>query len=326
VDGRRLAWYGSVLTGRLTDGRRQSSRTGLVHSTLRSYLKPKSSLTFTGSAIYLPLDKARRSMKVLVACECSGKVRDAFAKLGHDAWSCDIKPTESPGNHIQGDVRDALTLKQWDLIIAHPPCTYLSVSGLHWNKRRPDRAALTEEALDFARLFFDHPCPRIAIENPISCISSRIRKPDQIIQPYEFGHDASKKTCLWLKGLPKLEPTGPYIKPRIVAGRPRWSNQTDSGQNALPPSKNRAAIRSETYEGVAKAMAEQWGGSTGSKRGSPSSADDCESTSRQNRKKVRISIAIEDDELIESICCERPAECVKDGVRASGDTPPEKSA
>lgn len=202
---------------------------------------------------------SQNKMRVLVACECSGKVRDAFVALGHDAWSCDIKPTESPGNHIQGDVREALK-QDWDLIIAHPPCTYLSVSGLHWNSKRPERAQKTEEALAFARLFFDHPCPKIAIENPVSCISSRIRKPDQIIQPYDFGHDASKKTCLWLKGLSKLEATGPYVEPRLVNGKKRWANQTDSGQNNLPPSKNRAALRSETYSGIADAMALQWGG------------------------------------------------------------------
>jgi hypothetical protein len=195
-------------------------------------------------------------MKVLIACECSGKVRDAFAERGHDAWSCDLKP--SVGKHIEGDVMSVLD-QHWDLIIAHPPCTYLSVSGLHWNKRRPERALLTEEALEFANVFFNHTCPRICIENPVSCISSRIRKPDQIIQPYEFGHDASKKTCLWLKGLPKLKVTGPFVPPRIVCGKRRWGNQTDTGQNNLPPSANRAALRSETYSGIANAMAEQWG-------------------------------------------------------------------
>jgi hypothetical protein len=200
-------------------------------------------------------------MKVLVACECSGKVRDAFAALGHDAWSCDLKPSATPSDkHIQGDVVVVLEQADWDLIIAHPPCTYLSVSGLHWNRRRPDRARLTEEALAFARRFFEHRCPKICIENPVSCISTRIRKPDQIIQPYDFGHDASKKTCLWLKGLPPLQPTGPYVQPRIVAGKRRWSNQTDSGQNALPPTANRAALRAETYDGIARAMAAQWGG------------------------------------------------------------------
>lgn len=195
-------------------------------------------------------------MKILIACEYSGVVRDEFIKLGHDTISCDILPTEKEGPHYQGDVRDILN-QHWDLIIAHPPCTYLSVSGLHWNKKDPARALKTEQALEFVRLFMNHKCPRICIENPVSCISSKIRKPDQIIQPYEFGHDASKKTCLWLKGLPKLKLTK-YIDPRIVNGKPRWGNQTDSGQNNLPPSKDRAKIRSMTYQGIAEAMANQW--------------------------------------------------------------------
>ena len=198
-------------------------------------------------------------MRVLVACECSGRVRDAFARRGHEAWSCDLQPSDTPSDkHIQGDVRAALA-QQWDLIVAHPPCTYLSVSGLHWNKRRPERAALTEQALDFVRLFFDHPCPRVCIENPVSCISTRVRKPDQIVQPYEYGHDASKKTCLWLKGLPTLVSTGPNVAPRLVDGKKRWANQTDSGQNKLAPSAERAKLRSETYVGIAEAMAAQWG-------------------------------------------------------------------
>ena len=202
-------------------------------------------------------------MKVLVACEFSGVVRDAFAAKGHDAWSCDILPTERPGNHYQGDVRDILN-DGWDLMIAHPPCTYLSVSGLHWNKRgklvngRP-RSELTEEALSFVRLLMEASIDKIAIENPVSCISSRIRKPDQIIQPYQFGHDASKATCLWLKNLPTLLPTK-YVPGRIVYGdKMRWSNQTDSGQNKLGPSEKRASERSKTYRGIAEAMANQWG-------------------------------------------------------------------
>lgn len=202
-------------------------------------------------------------MKVLVACEYSGIVRDAFKKHGHDAWSCDLLPTESPGSHIVGDAIDVAYSGEWDLMIAHPPCTYLTVAGLHWNKRVPGRDALTEEALGFVRKLMAAPIPKIAIENPISCISSRIRKPDQIIQPYEFGHDASKKTCLWLKNLPKLE-LDPTIRfpGRVVSykGRlvERWSNQTDSGQNKLPPSPTRWKERSKTYEGIASAMAEQW--------------------------------------------------------------------
>jgi hypothetical protein len=200
-----------------------------------------------------------KKMRVLVACECSGEVRNAFSALGHDAYSCDIKPSETLGNHIQGDVSNVLN-QHWDLIIAHPPCTYLCVSGLHWNNKRPERAQKTMEALEFAKLFFNHPCEKIAIENPVSCISSKIRKPDQIIQPYDYGHDASKKTCLWLKGLPLLKATGPYVNPRLVKGKKRWSNQTDSGQNKLPPSDNRATLRSATYSGIAQAMANQWGG------------------------------------------------------------------
>jgi hypothetical protein len=143
-------------------------------------------------------------------------------------------------------------------MIAHPPCTYLCSSGLHWNKRTPGRAAKTEEALEFVQLLMDAPIPKIAIENPIGCISTRIRKPSQIIQPYHFGDDASKFTCLWLKGLPHLLPTD-FVEPRIVNGKRRWANQTDSGQNRLPPSADRWKIRSETYVGIANAMAKQWG-------------------------------------------------------------------
>lgn len=196
-------------------------------------------------------------MKVLVACEYSGSVRDAFISRGHEALSCDLLPTDSPGPHYQGDVRDIL-YDGWDLMVAHPPCTYLSVSGMHWTKRGLRDPQLTEDALDFVRLLLDAPIPRIALENPISVISSRIRKPDQIIQPWQFGHDASKKTCLWLKHLPPLSPTM-VIEPRIIEGKKRWGNQTDSGQNRLGPSDDRWKIRSETYKGIAEAMAEQWG-------------------------------------------------------------------
>lgn len=146
----------------------------------------------------------------------------------------------------------------WDLMIAHPPCTYLCSSGLHWNKRRPERALLTEESLDFVRLLMNAPIPRIAIENPIGCIGTRIRKADQTIHPHQFGHDASKATCLWLKGLPLLVPTA-HVAPRLVDGKKRWANQTDSGQNSLPPSDDRWKIRSATYAGIAEAMATQWG-------------------------------------------------------------------
>ena len=197
-------------------------------------------------------------MKVLVGCEYSGRVRNAFREAGHDAWSCDLLPSEGDSPfHIQGDVLPLLN-QGWDLGIFHPPCTYLAVSGLHWNKRDPARAAKTEEALDFVRTLMSAPIERIAVENPVSCISSRIRKPDQIIQPYEFGEDASKKTCLWLKNLDLLTPTQ-MVAPRLVDGKPRWSNQTGSGQNRLGPSEDRWKERSRTFAGVAKAMAEQWG-------------------------------------------------------------------
>jgi len=196
-------------------------------------------------------------MKVLIACEYSGAVRDAFIAHGHEALSCDLLPTDTPGPHYMGDVLDILN-DGWDLMIAHPPCTYLSVSGMHWTIRGLRDPQLTEDALSFVSSLLNAPIPRIALENPVSVISSRIRKPDQIITPYQFGHDASKKTCLWLKGLPPLVPTQ-YVEPRIVGGKKRWGNQTDSGQNKLPPSADRWKIRSETYTGIANAMAKQWG-------------------------------------------------------------------
>lgn len=190
-------------------------------------------------------------MKVLVACEFSGTVRDAFIRGGHEAMSCDLLPTESEGPHYQGDVFDIIN-DGWDLMIAHPPCTYLAVSGIHWNTRRPERAAMTEQALEFVRKLMNAPIPRIAVENPVSVISTRIRKSDQIIQPWQFGHDASKKTCLWLKDLPLLQPTDVIIKDR-------YANQTASGQNKLAPSPDRWKERSKTYQGIADAMAQQWG-------------------------------------------------------------------
>ena len=193
-------------------------------------------------------------MKVLIACEYSGRVRDAFLAAGHDAMSCDLLPTDSPGPHHQGDVFDIIH-DGWDLMVAHPPCTYLSVSGMHWTTRGLRDPQLTEDALDFVKALMAAPIERIAVENPISVISSRIRKPDQIIQPWWFGHDASKKTCLWLKNLPLLQPTD------MLPGdaKTRRANQTASGQNKLPPSKDRWKIRSETYAGIANAMAVQWG-------------------------------------------------------------------
>ena len=196
-------------------------------------------------------------MRVLVACEYSGIVRDAFIRRGHEAMSCDLLPTDVSGPHYQGDVMDIIN-DGWDMMIAHPPCTYLSVSGMHWTTRGLRDPQLTEDALDFVRMLINAPIPRIAIENPIGVISSRIRKPDQIIHPWMFGHDASKKTCLWLKNISILNPTI-VVDPRIVDGKKRWGNQTDSGQNKLPPSSDRWKIRSATYQGIADAMAEQWG-------------------------------------------------------------------
>ncbi len=197
-------------------------------------------------------------LRVLVACEYSGTVRDAFRARGHYALSCDLLPTDAPGPHHQGDVSEIIGAG-WDLLIAHPPCTYLSVSGMHWTARGLRDPQLTEDALAFVRLLMDAPIPRIAVENPVSVISSRIRKPDQTVQPWQFGHDASKATCLWLKGLPKLQATS-LVEPRIIDGRKRWGNQTDSGQNRLAPSADRWKIRSATFAGIAAAMAEQWGG------------------------------------------------------------------
>lgn len=193
-------------------------------------------------------------MRVLVACEFSGRVRDAFINMGHDAISCDLLPTESPGPHYEGNVIDVIN-ESWDLMIAHPPCTYLSSSGLHWNRRRPERAALTDAAVEFVRFLMSADIPRICVENPIGRISTAIRKPDQIIQPWQFGHAESKSTCLWLSGLPPLNPT----RVLSIPASGRWNNQTPSGQNKLGPSKDRAKIRGITYRGIAEAMARQWG-------------------------------------------------------------------
>jgi hypothetical protein len=195
-------------------------------------------------------------MKVLVGCEYSGKVRQAFRDIGHDAWSCDLLPPDDGSKyHIQGDVV-ALLNDGWDLAVLHPPCTYLSVSGMHWTTRGLRDPQLTEDALIFVQTLLNAPIPKIALENPVSVISSRIRKPDQIIQPWWFGDDASKKTCLWLKNLPSLQPTN------MLNGdnKTRRANQTASGQNKLAPSKDRWKKRSETYQGIANAMAAQWGG------------------------------------------------------------------
>lgn len=193
-------------------------------------------------------------MRVLVACEYSGTVREAFRAKGHDAWSCDLLPTDQPGQHIQGDVLAVLGAG-WDMMICHPPCTYLASSGLHWNHKRPERAAQTEAALEFVRALLAAPVPLIALENPIGCIGTRIRKYDQIVQPWQHGDDASKATCLWLKGLPLLAPTN------VLPGgkQARRANQTASGQNRLGPSADRWKLRSTTYPGIAAAMADQWG-------------------------------------------------------------------
>lgn len=199
-------------------------------------------------------------MRVLVACEYSGVVREAFRARGHDAWSCDLLESEDNSPyHLQEDVLPLLD-QGWDLMIAHPPCTYLTVAGLFRNQNNPERQQKTEEALRFVDHLLKAPIERVALENPISCISTRIRKPDQIIQPHQFGHDASKRTCLWLKMLPKLVVNPKQsVEPRWVDNKPRWANQTDSGQNKLGPSENRWKERSRTYQGIAEAIASQWG-------------------------------------------------------------------
>lgn len=213
-------------------------------------------------------------MKVLVACEYSGVVRDAFINKGHEAVSCDLLPCESDlGEHYQGDVTDIL-YDGWDMMIAHPPCTYLSVSGARWyyhpedkelpyEERRPhplhpNRRKLQQEALDFVQLLLDAPIEKIAVENPVSVISTRIKKPTQIIQPYEYGHPTSKSTCLWLKNLEPLQPTD------IV--EPIWINVSDGKRMSkfhydtyTLPKEERGKIRSATFPGIAKAMADQWG-------------------------------------------------------------------
>lgn len=191
-------------------------------------------------------------MKVAVLCEYSGVVRDAFIRAGHSAVSCDLLPSDSTfGPHLQGDIQ-SYDWSEYDLIVAHPPCTHLAVSGARYFYRKQKEQA---EALDFVRWIMNLPVPLIALENPVSIISSRIRKPDQIIQPWQFGHPESKATCLWLKGLPKLEPTNILAKPASGV----WRNQTPSGQNKLGPGKDRWKERSKTYLGIAEAMAAQWG-------------------------------------------------------------------
>lgn len=193
-------------------------------------------------------------MRVLVACEYSGVVRDAFLARGHEAVSCDLLPTESPGPHFEEDIFGIID-KGWDLMIAHPPCTDLAVSGAkHFAAKIAD--GRQQRALDFVQRLLDAPIDKICLENPVSVISSKIRKPDQIIQPWMFGHEATKTTCLWLKNLPLLEATdivdkGARHVTKSGKSLPAWYN--------LPPSKDRWKIRSATFPGIAAAMAEQWG-------------------------------------------------------------------
>ena len=191
-------------------------------------------------------------MKVLIACEYSGTVRDAFISKGHDAWSCDLLNTDKTGPHIIGDVLNIIN-DGWDLMIAHPPCTHLAVSGARWFK---DKQEEQKQALEFVKILLNAPINKIALENPVSIISSRIRKPDQVIQPWMFGHEYTKTTCLWLKNLPLLKPTNIVDKGEMHTTKggkvlPKWYN--------LPPSADRWKIRSKTFEGIAKAMADQWG-------------------------------------------------------------------
>jgi len=185
-------------------------------------------------------------MKILVACEYSGRVREAFRKLGHDAWSCDLLPSDDNSPyHIQGDVLELLD-KGWDMMIAHPPCTHLAVSGARWFK---DKQQEQVEALEFVRTLLNAPIPKIALENPVSIISTKIRKPNQIIQPWQFGHGETKATCLWLKNLPELQPTN------IVEGR----EQNIWRKKGVPKGMPLWKWRSLTFQGIANAMAEQWG-------------------------------------------------------------------
>mgnify|MGYP003135644430 FL=1 len=195
-------------------------------------------------------------LKVLVACEYSGIVRDAFTKKGHDAYSCDILDTESPGNHIKDDVLNHLD-KDWDLMIAHPPCTHLAVSGARWFTEGKKPWSLQIEALDFVRKLLNAPIHKIALENPISVISTKIKKPNQIIQPFEYGHDVTKKTCLWLKNLPNLKPTK-IVEPDIVLVNGKKMSRMHYESFKLSP-KERGKVRSKFYHGIAEAMADQWG-------------------------------------------------------------------
>ena len=218
-------------------------------------------------------------MRVLIGCERFGKIRDAFRARGHDAWSCDLAPDANGSPyHYQCDVRLVMD-KGWDLAIFHPDCTYLTCSaewaygdGPYHQKVKAEtlvgeaRRRARANAVEFVRALHDAPIPLIAIENPRGHLSSAWRRPDQTIQPHQFGDDASKATCLWLNGLSPLTPTKP-IAPRMIDGRPRWANQTDTGQNRLPPSADRSMLRAATYPGIANAMAEQWGSPVASQHG-----------------------------------------------------------
>ncbi|NUF61557.1 DNA cytosine methyltransferase [Acinetobacter bereziniae] len=204
-------------------------------------------------------------MKVLIACEYSGVVREAFVKLGHDAMSCDLLPTEQPGNHYQGDVRDVL-YENWDMVIAHPPCTFLSVAGNRWfNEERYGDKALSRKvervaAANFFKIFTDIKCEKVAIENPIGFMSNAYQKPDQIIHPYFFGDPERKATCLWLKGLEKLVSTN-IVQPEIITYKNGKGTDSPWHLNSLSlPAEERRKVRSKTFQGVADAMASQWGG------------------------------------------------------------------
>ena len=203
-------------------------------------------------------------MKVLIACEFSGVVRDAFRKLGHDAVSCDLEPTDAPGPHYSGNVMDILN-DGWDLMIAHPPCTYLTVTGNKWFKpeyrdRFPTRQQDRKDAIEFFMALINAPIDRIAVENPIGIMSTTYRKPDQIIQPYQFGHSMSKSTCLWLKNLPLLKPTNIVDKGEFITYKSGKRCSKWYADAAKYPPKIRAKIRNTTFQGIADAMAQQWGG------------------------------------------------------------------
>jgi hypothetical protein len=196
-------------------------------------------------------------IRAAVLFERSGIVRRRLRARGVEAYSFDMEPAEDDATyHVQGDWRLALG-QRWDLVIAHPPCTYLCSSGLHWNTRRPGRAALTEAAIETVREVLSMPAGHLALENPVGAIGTRIRPADQYVHPWQFGDDASKRTGLWLRDLPPLRPTA-LVAPRMVNGRPRWGNQTDSGQNRLGPSDARSMERARTYTGIADAMVTQW--------------------------------------------------------------------